>query len=529
MTGGIFFCYYICMKLKRGQKNKNNISPMKEESFFVQTNIDDLTKDINKNENTPEEQLEDKIIEEIKEENKEENLEETEKEPLKTQENEEQKEIEEAYSEQDKSELDTIVSEFNNEIALNNQPENLQDDNKKNLDQRKKLDEIEQSVSKQSSKKSKIINVVFFIINILIVAGILVYQFLNEDMPEGGLNIDISYLLVCILIFGLVLVFDTLSISYLLKVSCGKWNFGLGYKVAEIGRYYDSVTPMATGGQPFQITYLKKRGTPLHTSLSIPLAKYEFQQMAWVVMSLICLIISFTTKGYGTFVGVTSILGFVLSSIVLFVTVFLSVCKTFGRKLVVKVLKLLYKMKIIKNYDKQYERITKYISDFQDVMKQYAKSPKDFIAMFLISTAKLLVNYSIPFFIVKIFIPDLPGSEYITLFVMSLLVDLSASFFPLPGGTGMNEISFTAAFGAVIHNSGVLVWVLLVWRLFSYYIYLIQGMLILSYDMAYGNRKYHWQVKKNELMEESSIFKQNQIDRFRAERAKRRRKKVLNK
>ena len=44
----------------------------------------------------------------ISEENKEENLEETEKEPLKTQENEEQKEIEEAYSEQDKSELDTI-------------------------------------------------------------------------------------------------------------------------------------------------------------------------------------------------------------------------------------------------------------------------------------------------------------------------------------------------------------------------------------------------------------------------------------
>ena len=521
------------MKLKRGQNSKANASQQKEKNFFVQTNIDDLVKANEETLDKPlEEQVEDRIIEEIKEENLEEQqaLNEKEKndESIEQVDNE-KKEIEKAYNNQDKQELDHIVNEFNKELEkINSQEINKLDDNK-NIDQRKKLDEIEQSVSKQSSKKSKIINVVFFIINILVVVGILIYQFLHEDMPEGGFSIDISYLLVCILIFGLVLIFETLSISYLLKVSCGKWNLGLGYKVAELGRYYDSVTPMATGGQPFQITYLKKRGIPIHTSLSIPLAKYEFQQMAWVVMSLICLIISFTTKGYGTFVGITSILGFVLSSIVLFVTVFLSVCKTFGKKLVVKVLKLLYKMKIIKNYDKQYEKITKHISDFQDVMKQYAKSPKDFIAMFLLSTAKLIVNYSIPFFIVKIFIPTLPGSEYVTLFVMSLLVDLASSFFPLPGGTGMNEISFTAAFGAVIQNSGVLVWVLLVWRLFSYYIYLLQGMLILSYDMAYGNRKYRWQVKKNELMEESSIFKQNQIDRFRADRAKRRRKKVLNK
>ena len=514
------------MRQKTGQKDLSKKISQQEKDFFVQTNIDDL---VNQNiEKSEEEKLEDALINEIKEENKFEDV---------IQENSDEKvvddnikELEDEELEKTREKLVNIENKINEEIERTNKKEieenKLTEEEKNNLDQRKKIDEVEQSVSKQSSKKSKIINIVFFIINIFVVAGILIYQFLHEDMPEGGLNIDITYLLVCILIFGLVLVFDTLSISYLLKVSCGKWNFGLGYKVAEIGRYYDNVTPMATGGQPFQISYLKKRGTPLHTSLSIPLAKYEFQQMAWVVLSLICLIISFTSKGYGTFVGVTSILGFVFSSIVLFITVFLSVCKTIGRKLVVKVLKLLYKMKIIKNYDKQYEKITKYISDFQDVMKQYAKSPKDFIAMFLISSAKLIVNYSIPFFIVKIFIPTLPGSEYITLFVMSLLVDLASSFFPLPGGTGMNEISFTAAFGTVIQNSGVLVWVLLVWRLFSYYIYLLQGMLILSYDMAYGNRKYRWQVKKNELVAESSIFKQNQIDRFRADRAKRRKKRT---
>lgn len=395
--------------------------------------------------------------------------------------------------------------------------------------QKQKLDEVEQSVSKQSSKKSKIINLVFFLVNIAVVAGILIYQLSKEEfVPLSGLRLNPWGLLIGITLFAVVIFIDSLTISYLLKQSTGKWRLATGYKVNQIGRYYDAVTPMATGGQTFQVAYLKSRGVPLHTSLSIPFAKYIFGQMAWVVISFICLIISFVDKSYGTFVSIMSIIGFVLSSIVLIATIFLSVCKTVGKKLVVKCLKLLHKMKIIKNYDKQYEKITKYISDFQDVMKQYAKSPKDFIVMFLLSLARLVVNYSIPFFVVCFFMPGIENAMYIKLMIMTILVDLSSCFFPMPGGTGLNEISFSAAFGSVISQNNILVWVLLLWRFFSYYSYLIQGVCILSYDMAYGNRKYKWQVRRDNLAEESAVFKQNQIDKFRVDRAKRRKKQTKN-
>ena len=354
-------------------------------------------------------------------------------------------------------------------------------------------------------------------------------------MPE---KINLVALLAVIFIFIATILADTFGISYLLKQATGKWKFATSYKVSQIGRYYDNVTPMASGGQAFQVTYLKSRGTPLHTSLSIPLAKYIFSQISWVLISLVSLIVSFVDKSYGTFVSIMSIIGFVLSFLLLFVTFFLCVCKTVGKKIVIKVLKLLYKMKIVKNYDKQYEKITKYISDFQDVMKQYAKSPKDFSIMLISTLAYNILRYSMPFFIVSIFIPNLSGIYYIKLMVMTILVDLSASFFPMPGGTGLNEISFNAAFGGVIEGlktagvisdtNGILIWVLLIWRFFSYYLYLIQGVCLLSYDTAYGNRKYKWLVKKEKLTEESMVFKQNQINKFRADRAKRRKNKQKN-
>lgn len=392
-------------------------------------------------------------------------------------------------------------------------------------EQKEKLAEAEKSVSKKSSKKSKLKNLIFFFINIAIVAGILAYQLTQEEFaPLSGLRFDWTALLVVIALYCGLLFAETLTMGYLMKISTNKWALGFSFKLTYIGRYYDNVTPMSTGGQPFQIAYSKSHGLPMHTSLSIPFGKYIFGQIAWFILSLICLIYSFAVMNMNVFVMTTSIIGFVLGSVVLVVTVFLCVCKTVGKKLVVKVLKLLYKMKIIKNYDKQYEKITKYISDFQDVMQQYAKSPKDFLFLVGMSLLRMVFHYSIPFFIIYFFNGGIDGSMFIPVFVMCNLVDMASSFFPLPGGSGMNEISFAAAFGSIVGQNNILVWVLLGWRFFSYYIYLLQGIIILSYDVSYGNRKYRWNVCRQNLIEESNQFKQIQIDNFRLARSRRRRK-----
>ncbi|MBO5394759.1 MAG: flippase-like domain-containing protein [Clostridia bacterium] len=396
--------------------------------------------------------------------------------------------------------------------------------------QQNKMNEAEQAVSKNKSRKSKMTNLIFFFVNLAVVGGILAYQLTHEKFtPLTGLTFKFPYLFVIgLLLFG-VLVMDAVGISYLLKQATGKWKPCLAFKTVQIGRYYDNVTPLATGGQPFQVTYLKGRGVPIHNALSIPLSKYVFSQIAWLLVSLTALIVSNVDKSYGDWVSIMSIIGFILSFFVLFIIFFLSVSKKVGRVLVAKTLKLLHKMKIVKNYDKQYEKITKTIGDYQDVMKQYAKSPKDFLVLVGSTLIKLICNYSIPFFIVKFFVPELGGDMYFKMLIMSVLVDLSASFFPLPGGTGLNEISFSAAFGAIIKplNLSVspLVWVLILWRFCSYYFYLLQGVCILTYDMAYGNRKYRWQVVKNNLAEESAFFKQQQINKFKADRAKRRKLK----
>lgn len=526
----------------RSTRKKEN-SLEKGEPFLVQTSMNDLIKDEsqssinNNNDKRIESSVDLSDIKEIhKNETKELNCEENKRldnnlELKDVEDNIIDVKIENEEQETENKELLKEVFDIEKQDSSGNEKLNKEELTEKESEesialQKKKLDEVEQSVSKQKSKKGKLTNLISFIVNLVIVGALMAYQLTQEEfVPLTGLRLNGWALLISLVIFGGVMLTDMLGFGYLLKQSTGKSRLGFAFKLNELGRYYDAITPMAAGGQPFEITYLKSRGVPVHTALSIPLAKYLFSQIAWVIVSFICLIVSFVDNSYGTFVSIMSIIGFVCGFFMLALTLFLSICKTVGKKLVVKGLKLLQKMKIVKNYDKQYEKVTKYISDFQDVMKQYAKSPKDFIVMMFLSLAKLVLNYSIPYFVVMVFMPGLEPSLYVRLMVLSVLVDVSASFFPTPGGAGISEISFASAFGSVVGENNVLVWVILLWRFYSYYIYLLKGIIVLSYDMAYGNRKYKWQVKREKLVEESMVFKQSQIDKFRADRAKRRRTK----
>ena len=58
----------------------------------------------------------------------------------------------------------------------------------------------------------------------------------------------------------------------------GKCHFRAGMKVAFIGKFYDNVTPFATGGQPMQIYYLNKKGLTGGTSSAVIMIKY----FAWM-------------------------------------------------------------------------------------------------------------------------------------------------------------------------------------------------------------------------------------------------------
>lgn len=382
-----------------------------------------------------------------------------------------------------------------------------------------KLGEASQEVAKQKSKKKKITNAITFGLNIIIVVTILVVQFSTtkvqpfDELIRAG-HFRWQFIFVILACFALVMFLDTFRATMLLKESSKRSRPFLCYKMNAIGKYWDCVTPMSTGGQPFQIFYLNKHGVDAATAISIPIARYVVFQIAWTLISLVVTIYYVTSGEASTgLVTVASYIGFVLNVLMIVGVWFLSVSKKVGRILVAKSLKLLQKMHILKNYEKVYDKVMDTVSGFQTTMKVYTKNIKQLLFLIFTNIVQLIVNFSMPVFIYLMLGGTPEFSAFVTIFVYSILVDLASGFIPLPGGTGMSEVAFTIVMTEVFPE-GTVVWGLLLWRFMNYYIYLIQGLLVKIYDYIWGGKKYQWQKRKWELEAESNKFKQDQLNKY---------------
>ena len=121
------------------------------------------------------------------------------------------------------------------------------------------LKEATEKVEEQKSSKSKWFNLAFFVINILVLTIVLIYQGNTlgvESLDVLKENAKISVLIYAFLLFGVIMLLETLRTHILLYKATKQTRLILCYKASAISRYYDCITPFATGGQPFEIFYL---------------------------------------------------------------------------------------------------------------------------------------------------------------------------------------------------------------------------------------------------------------------------------
>ena len=359
--------------------------------------------------------------------------------------------------------------------------------------QAKELASAEEAANEQKNTKKKMWNFIFFVINLVVVAVIVLTQFESNNVSHiSELAINWNWMIIALLMFVIMTLTEQLRFQILIKKSTKKNRPFLAYKTAALGKYYEAITPFATGGQPFQVYYLKSRGVNGATSLSIPLAKYIMQQICFTIVVSFCLFANLGTLASFTgadtkVVTLACWLGYASNFIIMGTVVLFSISRKLGHKVVGGVLKFLAKLRIIKDYDKQFNKVIKLVSDYQNTMRFFIKSPLVMIASVFLSMVFLAAEYSIIYFVYKAFNGAGGADIWFQILGVSVVIDLAAGFTPLPGGTGMSELAFTSLFSDIGGNE--IVWALLIWRLISYYGYVIQGFLVVVYDSLIGNRK----------------------------------------
>lgn len=350
-------------------------------------------------------------------------------------------------------------------------------------------------------KKKRGANIFWNIFLVVIIAfGILsMFGIVNEIDPSQGASFgevirgaSPAFFAVLIIVILMIMVLDVAKYCIISKTVTGKVSLATSAKTNFLGRYYDAVTPFATGGQPMQIYYLSTKGISGGNATAMVLIRYYSSIMCWILLGG-ALMIAGAAKGVldgvsgGTILKITGWIGIGINLLIpIFVTLFLILPK-FMQKLTTGIVKLGHKIKIVKDVEKTTAKATKVVSDFKNSFKVMATNPVGLILLIVVSLAESFFTFSTPFFVMKAFSCNVDGMLF-TVMSLNSFATFGVSFIPTPGNSGvvegMGALAFSAAAGAT------LAWAVLTWRLSVFYLYILIGLGITVFDVIMKNIKY---------------------------------------
>lgn len=260
------------------------------------------------------------------------------------------------------------------------------------------------------------------------------------------------------------------------EMSQDKTNFSarkarkIARRAVLLGRYYDSVTPAAVGGQPFQIYYMRKNsGLPHGAATAIPLFGMISGQIGFIIIAVFCFLLGSLSIDNAALIATAcfGLLFYAFWPVVVMIATFLPKGAT---ELISLGVKLFAKMHLIKDKEKAIKKTEQEVTEYVHSIKLILKARGLFIKTILISVVFHILVSMIPFFVLTAFGGEV---DFLPCFVTTVAITSAVYFVPTPGNAGAAEGTFYVVFSAL--SEGYVFWAMLVWRFFSYYIYIIMG------------------------------------------------------
>lgn len=335
-------------------------------------------------------------------------------------------------------------------------------------------------------------------------------------------NINVKYLVLTLFLIVAVMLLESVKYLIVTHAVTGKLKLADSIKVAFVGKYYDAITPFSAGGQPMQIYYLHKKGHSAGTSSAIILIRYFIQMMCWVT---ICFFLMVLNRGvldtnFGEplalwglnvpvkeFLVIAGWIGWCVNAILPLSIVFFAIFPKFTNRVLEFFINLVIdfswrsanrkerktgksqfqrKVKLVRRKRKWIDSANNAVKDFRSSFIVMAHRPLHFIFLLLFCIVELLLTWAFPFFVLIAFAKEQAPSLDLALMIMTLNVyaTMSVTVVPTPGNSGPMEIVMGVAIAGALPKlvAAASIWVLVGWRMSTYYIYILVGMGITVFE-----------------------------------------------
>lgn len=288
--------------------------------------------------------------------------------------------------------------------------------------------------------------------------------------------------------------FDVLAIWLCLR----KQGFRIGllkvFSINIIGLYYSNITPGASGGQPMQVSYMRRAGIPVGNGTTAVTIRLIANQFMVSLLSLLFLLFnrSFVHEqlaGAIWFVRIGWLINFAVVPLVLLA----AFRRNWILRIVSGLISLLARIRLIRDRDAAAEKVSDVLDTYYTAIHDLLRSPAQILLQCLLSALSMLsLTGSIVF---AYYAFGMSGTPWYQVLTLSLLLFVSASYTPLPGASGAQEGGFMYYFNGVF-TGGTKGLALLIWRFFTYYLSLFIGVVMILFERIRAPRRREIQTEE---------------------------------
>lgn len=313
----------------------------------------------------------------------------------------------------------------------------------------------------------------------LIIASIvmvIIIAFGNSDLEnawETLIRLDPVWVLGIFACWFAYMFFDALSGWIYLRSEGFSLSLGRATLACLIGFYYSNITPSSAGGQPMQVASLRKAGVPVGYGTMTATVRFVCNQTAVSVMSMVFWLLNreFVARQLGDAIWLAR-LGWAIS----FAAVPLCLMAAFQRKMIQRLahwlIRLLARIHLIKNEEAAMASTTNVLDTYHTALMELSQRPGQICVQLLCSCLSMGGLIGSIYFVYHAF--GFSGTPWYQLITISFLLFVSASYTPLPGASGAQEGGFLLFYRGIIPADKIGL-ALLIWRFFTYYLFLIVG------------------------------------------------------
>ena len=278
--------------------------------------------------------------------------------------------------------------------------------------------------------------------------------------------------------------------AYLFFDSFGNWiylrqegfrlSLGRAINAGLIGFYYSNITPSAAGGKPMQVNSLRKAGIPVGYGTMVATIRFACNQFAISLLSLLFWVMNrdFVHQQLGDAVWLCR-LGWIINFAGVPLVLMAVFQRTLIQKIAIRLIDLGVRLHLIKNRDVTVATTTNVLDTYHSALMNLCRNPMQIGIQVLCSCVSIMGLIGSIYFVYHAFgFREIPWYQLVTI---SFLLYISACYTPLPGASGAQEGGFLLYYQGIFPSDRIGL-ALLVWRFFTYYLFLIIGIFTVILD-----------------------------------------------